>query len=172
MTQPPLNSRGELGIVASETSSHTDFDFLFGRWAIHNRRLKTRLNNDDEWIKFEATAECRKILQGFGNIDQFLTEFDGVPFEGASFRLFNPETRLWSIYWADSNAVVLDVPQVGSFDGNIGRFYAKDVHAGEPIIVVFEWDKSNPETPLWSQAFSLDDGATWEWNWHMTFHRQ
>jgi hypothetical protein len=168
----PLNSNGELEIVASVTSSHTDFDFLFGRWAIHNRKLKTRLSNNQEWIEFDATAECRKILQGFGNIDQFITEFDGVLFEGASFRLFNPKTKLWSIYWADSDAVVMDVPQVGSFDGNIGRFYAEDVYAGKPIVVVFEWDKSNPENPLWSQAFSADKGQTWEWNWHMTFERQ
>ena len=113
----------------------------------------------------------RKILQGFGNVDQFITEFDGVTFEGASFRLFNPRTRLWSIYWADSSAVVMDVPQVGSFDGNIGKFFAEDVYAGKPIVVVFEWDKSNPESPLWSQAFSPDKGQTWEWNWHMTFER-
>lgn len=168
----PLNSTGELEIVPSEISSHTDFDFLFGRWTIHNRKLKTRLSNNHQWIEFNATCECRKILQGFGNTDQFITEFDGVLFEGASFRLFNPRTRLWSIYWADSNAVVMDVPQVGSFDGNIGKFYAEDVYAGKPIVVVFEWDKSNPENPLWSQAFSPDKGQTWEWNWHMMFERQ
>ena len=172
MTQLPLNSKGELEVVASENSSHTDFDFLFGRWTIQNRRLKTRLSNNHQWIEFEATGECRKILHGFGNIDQFITEFDGVPFEGASFRLFNPRTRLWSIYWADSNAVTMDVPQVGSFDRNIGRFYADDVYENKPIVVVFQWDKSHPDAPVWSQAFSPDNGETWEWNWHMTFHRQ
>lgn len=172
MTQLPLNPIGARGIVASETSSHTDFDFLFGRWTIQNRKLKTRLKNDHEWSEFEATAECRKILQGFGNVDQFITEVDGVPFEGASFRLFNPRTRLWSIYWADSNAVTMDVPQVGSFDGDIGRFYAEDTYDGIPILVAFMWDKSNPDIPLWSQAFSPDKGATWEWNWHMTLYRQ
>lgn len=172
MTRLPLNSVGELEIVASEASSHTDFDFLFGRWTIHNRKLKTRLNNHDEWIEFEATCECRKILKGFGNIDQFITDFDGVPFEGASFRLFNLRTRLWSIYWADSNAVTLDVPQVGSFDGDIGTFYAQDTFDEKPIVVVFEWDKSNSEIPVWRQAFSPDKGETWEWNWRMTFYRR
>ena len=162
----------QLDIVASETSSHTDFDFLFGRWTIRNRKLKTRLSNNNEWIEFDATCDCRKILDGFGNVDQFITEFDGVPFEGASFRLFNPRTRLWSIYWADSNAVVMDVPQIGSFDGNVGRFYAEDTHDGKPIVVVFEWDKTNPDAPLWSQAFSPDEGQTWEWNWSMKFQRQ
>jgi hypothetical protein len=68
--------------------------------------------------------------------------------------------------------VVLDVPQVGSFDGDVGRFYAKDLFEGNPIIVVFQWDKTNPDSPIWSQAFSPDNGAKWEWNWYMTFSRQ
>jgi hypothetical protein len=101
-------------------------------------------------------------------ITQNEMEFDGVPFQGATFRLFNPKTMLWSLYWADSNVVVMDVPQVGSFDGDIGRFYAKDVFEEKPIIVVFQWDKTNPDSPIWSQAFSPDNGATWEWNWYVT----
>lgn len=162
----------DLNITPSETSSPSDFDFLFGKWKIHNRKLKTRLNNCTEWIEFEATGECGKILNGFGNTDRFITEFDGQPFEGATLRLFNPKTRLWSIYWADSSSVVLDVPQTGSFEGNIGKFYARDVFEEKNIIVLFHWDKTDPDAPVWSQAFSSDEGRTWEWNWYMTMFRE
>ena len=172
MSQVAFHTRGDLEIIASKTSSHKDFEFLIGNWKIHNRKLKTRLNNCTEWLEFEATGECHKILNGFGNTDQFTTEFNGVPFQGATFRLFNPKTRLWSLYWADSNVVVLDVPQVGSFEGHIGRFYAKEVFEGKPIIVVFQWDKTNADAPVWSQAFSTDRGKTWEWNWFMTFSKK
>ena len=65
----------------------------------------------------------------------------------------------------------MDVPQVGSFDGDIGRFFAEDVFEGRRILVVFEWDKSNLDVPVWRQAFSPDQGHTWEVNWHMTFHK-
>jgi hypothetical protein len=172
MSQLSFTPTGDLEVIPSKTSSNNDFDFLVGEWKIRNKKLKTRLNNCAEWLEFNATGSCHKILNGFGNTDQFITEFDGIPFQGASFRLFNPKTRLWSIYWADSNVVVLDVPQVGSFDGDVGRFYAKDVFEGKPITVVFQWDKTNPDSPVWSQAFSPDNGATWEWNWYMTFSRQ
>jgi len=172
MEQMSINSFGDLEIIPTKTSSRNDFDFFVGKWKIHNKKLKTRLNDCNDWTEFEALCECRKILDGFGNTDSFKTEFDGKPFEGMTLRLFNPQTKLWSIYWADSNAVVLDVPQIGSFDGGIGKFYARDVFAGKPIIVQFCWNATDPKIPIWSQAFSADEGQTWEWNWYMTFERR
>jgi hypothetical protein len=93
-------------------------------------------------------------------------------FEGNSLRLFNPQTRLWSIYCANSETVVLDVPQFGSFEDKIGRFYARDTYEDKNIIVQFCWDATEADLPDWSQAFSPDDGQTWEWNWYMTFSRR
>ena len=161
----------DLKIVASESSAASDFDFLIGSWNVHNRKLKTRLNNCDDWVEFEALVECRKILEGFGNIDTFHVEL-GTPREGMALRLFNPQTRLWSIYWANSTVVVLDVPQVGSFENGIGKFYARDRFEGKDIVVQYRWDASKASSPVWSQAFSPDDGRTWEWNWYMTFQRR
>ena len=163
---------GDLEIVPAKGSSQKDFDFLVGKWKVHNRKLKSRLSGCSEWSEFEAQVDCRKILNGYGNIDSFQTTFDRRPFEGMSLRLFSPESRLWSIYWANSETVVLDVPQVGSFENKIGSFYARDTHEQKDIIVQFRWDASNPSTPVWSQAFSPDNGQTWEWNWYMTFHRE
>lgn len=172
MEQQSFNAADDLAIVASKNSSPNDFDFLVGNWRIQNRKLKTRLSNCQEWSEFEALGECKKILNGFGNIDDFRAEFDGMPFEGMSLRLFDPKTKLWRIYWADSNAVVLETPVVGSFDGKIGKFYSRDVFEEKGIILQFQWDKTNADVLTWSQAFSADNGRTWEWNWYMTFHRQ
>jgi hypothetical protein len=162
----------DLKIIASPASSKNDFDFFVGSWKVRNRKLNRRLADCNEWTEFAATSECRKLLNGFANTDSFYATFDGKPFEGMTFRLFNPLTKLWSIYWADSNVVVLDVGQIGSFDGNIGEFFARDTFDGKPIIVKFNWDKTNPNEPIWSQAFSTDNGETWEWNWYMYFEKE
>ena len=61
--------------------------------------------------------------------------------------------------------------KVGSFDGDIGEFFARDVVAGKKVVVKFHWDKRNPEAPIWSAAFSVDEGQTWEWNWYAYFAR-
>lgn len=171
MQQPPIDSSGDLHIVPSKTSSQDDFEFLVGKWRIHNRKLKTRLKNSKEWLEFEAFGETQRNLNGFGTIDSYKTTFNGQAFEAMALRLFNPKTKLWSIYWADSNVVVMDPPVVGSFDGKIGSFYGKDFWEETPIIVQFRWDKTNADSPVWSQAFSTDNGKTWEWNWYMTFSR-
>ena len=167
-----LASNGELTITPSSTSSPSDFDFFTGKWNIHNRKLKTRLENCTDWLEFEATGEMKKILNGLGNTDDFITTLDGTPFEGRTLRLFNPRTKLWSIYWADSNSGVLLDPVVGSFDGLLGSFYSKDMFNDLPILVVYQWDRTDPEKPVWSQAFSSDNGETWEWNWYLYMSRR
>ncbi len=166
---PALNFdlNGDLIISATPSSSKHDFDFFEGRWKLHNKKLKSRLNRCTEWAEFESTQEMYKVLSGIGNIDNFLATFNGLPFEGMSVRLFNPNTRLWSIYWADSIHGKLDPPVVGSFENKIGHFFTKDTLDGKNILVVFRWDARDQDNPVWSQAFSGDQGKTWEWNWFM-----
>ena len=161
----------ELKISASARSSHKDFDFFIGKWRIKNRKLKTRLDNCDEWIEFEATQTNYTALNGLANMDHFYATLNGRAFEGMTIRLFNPKTRLWSIYWADSNTGTLDRPVVGSFDKNIGHFYTRDIFQGKDIIMLFQWDKTDKDNPVWSQAYSTDNGLTWEWNWYMYMSR-
>jgi hypothetical protein len=163
---PPLqfDSAGALAIQPSPTSSQHDFDFLVGDWNLRNRKLKSRLAHSDEWIAFESRVAMHQILGGMGNIDKYTDLVSGKPYEGVALRLFNAKTRLWSIYWADSNSGALDPPVVGSFADQVGHFFARDTYKGQNIIVVFRWDVRNPQRPIWSQAFSTDEGKTWEWN--------
>lgn len=172
LTNASVTSTGDLEIVASKTSSLHDFDFLTGNWRMDNQRLKARLKNSKEWEAFESMDENPgPILQGIGNMDIYKATFDGKPMEGLTLRLFDPKTRLWSLYWVSSTNGVLDPPVVGSFEGNIGRFYCKDVYQGTPVLVMFHWDKTDKDNPVWSQAFSTDNGVTWEWNWTNVSHR-
>lgn len=154
--------------VQTEPSTR-DFDFWMGRWIAHNRRLRQRLAGSDEWDEFEATVVARPLLDGLGNEDEFRTDHAGG-FAGMSLRFFDPETRKWSIYWADSRRPgLLDPPVIGSFSGDTGVFEGEDVFEGRPIIVRFLWSGVTTQTPRWEQAFSDDGGRTWETNWVMEF---
>jgi hypothetical protein len=147
------------------------FDFWMGRWKVRNRMLRERLKGSSDWIHFEATSVARPLLDGLGNEDEFRTDHDGG-FIGMSFRFFDPMTDLWAIYWADSRRPgVLDPPVFGSFSGDTGLFEGSDTFEGRPILVRFVWSGVTTPTPRWEQAFSDDDGETWETNWVMEFTR-
>jgi hypothetical protein len=174
---PKLNfdANGNLLIKASSTSSHSDFDFLVGKWKMYHRRLNKRLENCKEWTEFESTDSNYKILSGTADMDIYSTTqmpgLEGKLFEGVTLRLFDPKSRLWRLYWVASNVGVLDPPVIGSFENNVGHFFTKDTFNGKNIIVVFRWDVRDKDHPVWSQAFSPDNGKSWEWNWYNVSER-
>jgi len=172
MPKLKFDPKGDLIITASATSSKHDFDYLVGKWTMKNKHLNERLNNCKEWTEFESSVENWSGLEGVGNFDIVRRRLDnGTVYEGRTIRTFDPETRLWRLYWIDINGGPLDPPVVGSFENGIGLFFGKDFQVGRPVIVVFKWDKRNPEQPVWSQAFSDDNGKTWEWNYTNTSYR-
>ena len=149
-----------------------DFDFLFGRWRVHNARLRRRLAGCTEWQQFDAIMDCRPILGGIGNIDEFVTdEFGPGVFIGATLRLYDAAAERWSIYWASNRTGVLEPPVSGRFADGVGRFEGDDRHEGVPVRVRFTWNVAGPDGASWEQAFSADAGATWETNWRMRLTR-
>ena len=156
-------------VAGARLPTAQDFDFFMGRWTVQNRRLTERLAGSDEWEEFESTSVAHPILGGLGNEDEFRTH-DAGGFIGMSFRFFDPVKRRWSIYWADSRRPgELDPPVFGTFSGDIGVFEGEDEFEGRPIRVRFIWSGTRTRTPRWEQAFSADDGETWETNWIMDF---
>jgi hypothetical protein len=157
---------------AVHTSTPSDFDFIIGHWLVHHRRLNARLCGCTEWTEFSGVNTTRKILGGFGNVEDNVLGFPDGDVQAAAFRSFDPVTRTWAIWWLDGRAPHhLDVPVVGSFSGGEGAFFADDVFDGKPIKVRFVWKVNAGSRPTWEQAFSGDAGLTWETNWTMEFQR-
>ncbi|HZE83623.1 MAG TPA: hypothetical protein VE035_04900, partial [Puia sp.] len=123
MPKLKFDAKGELIIVASSTSSNHDFDYLVGKWKMKNKHLNSRLNNCKEFTEFESTVENHNGLEGMGNFDIVRRDNNGKIYEGRTIRTFDPETRLWRIYWIDSNGGPIDPPVIGSFNNGIGLFF-------------------------------------------------
>jgi hypothetical protein len=140
-----------------------DFDFYFGSWDVTVRRLKQALVGSKDWEEYPATDESRPIIGGMGCIDRFRTERI-AGFEGMALRLFDPTTRDWHIYWADSRGGALGTPLVGRFKDGIGTFTVADEWAGKPVISRNLWLDIKRDSVRWEQAMSADDGKTWETN--------
>ena len=153
---------------AVRDGSH-DFDFIYGRWRMPNHRLVKRLAGSHEWTDFISCTEGVPLAGGIGDMDALRTNY-WKDFVGITIRTYDPETGLWRLYWFDNRFShgVLDPPVVGKFNGNVGVFEGKDTFNGQPIIVRFTWTinpKGSEAVAKWEQAFSPDDGKTWETNW-------
>ncbi len=145
-----------------------DFDFMFGSWTVQHRRLKARLRNCAEWEMFEGTSATSPILGGHGNLEDNRVDFPGGSYRAIALRSFDAAAGQWAIWWLDQRAPHnLDVPVVGEFVGNTGAFFADDTIDGTQIKVRFLWKRG--VMPQWEQAFSTDNGKSWETNWIMEF---
>jgi hypothetical protein len=145
-----------------------DFDFLIGEWDVENEYLKQRLSGASEWETFAATSRVEKVMDGCANLDQMSVPARG--FTGMTLRLYDPATRLWSIYWSDTKSCRLFPPTIGKFEDGRGAFFGDDVEGGTPVKVRFIWTPG--ASPRWEQSMSTDAGATWELNWVMKFTRK
>jgi len=153
-------------------SAPADFDFVIGDWRVTHRRLKERLAGCTDWIEFDGAMSTRKILGGFGNLEDNVLHFPEGDVRAVALRSYDAEAKTWSIWWLDGRFPgKLDVPVVGRFEGGVGTFFARDVLHGMPITVRFEWRRIDADTLRWNQAFSPDDGRSWETNWTMDFRR-
>jgi hypothetical protein len=163
---------------ASASAGHdgrADFDFIFGRWRVHNRKLADVTDPAcDDWAEFGATAQAEPILGGLGHVDRIWADAPpgDKPFEGFTLRQFDPDAGLWRIWWASSRRPGhLDPPVEGSWRDDRGRFYCDDIVNGQAVKIRFEWTNDSPSTARWEQAFSHDGGATWRTNWIMDLTR-
>lgn len=170
---PPCLSAAQPAIsrVADDAQAHA-FDFLMGTWKVQNSFLAKRLQHSHEWLKFQATDVESPLRTGTGNLEHYLTSH-WPDFIGMGLRLYDPQTRKWTIYWSDNHFSrgVLQPPVVGAFEDGRGVFEGPDHFGGVPIMVRYTWRSLDHGHARWSQAFSRDDGITWETNWIMDLTR-
>lgn len=157
-------------IDALENNSPTDFDFEIGEWFVKHKKLKNFFDSSNDWIAFEGFSSTKKVLGGFGNVEENILRLPSHTYRAVAIRTYDLKTREWSIWWLDGRFPgVLDKPVVGTFKGKIGTFYGEDILQNRPTKVRFIWDARDINKPRWEQAFSFDNGVTWQTNWVMEF---
>ena len=162
---------GDQAMTGRWQDGRADFDFYIGRWKVHHRMLRKRLEEAQEWEACEGTAVVRKVLEGLGNVDEITIERAAGRVVGMTVRLFDPRSQQWSIYWADSVNGGLQPPMFGEFKNGRGIFYNQETFNGKKIFIRFIWSSQAADRCRWEQAFSADGGSTWETNWIMEFMR-
>lgn len=165
-------SRAQSAAAPTTRDGRKDFDFLAGTWRTHYRLLKRRLSNDHEWYDCSGASKVTPFWGGSGNLEDGDLRCPGSHIVGMTLRLYNAQTHEWSLWWGTRTRGLVPPPQVGHFDGRgVGEFYAPDKHDGKPIIVRYKWTLLPGDHPYFEQAYSPDDGKTWETNWTCVYTR-
>ncbi len=158
-------------VVAEVPAKHDgqhDFDFEFGAWKTHLKRRLHPLTGSNEWVEYEGTTIVRKVWDGRSNLVELEVAGPAGKIEGASWRLYNPQGRQWSLNFANSAIGTTTAPAIGEFKTGRGEFYAQDTLNGRSILVRFIISDIKTDSAHFEQAFSDDGGKTWEVNWIAT----
>jgi hypothetical protein len=151
-----------------ERDGQHDFDFEIGTWKTRLSRLVHPLTGSTEWVRYEGTTAVRKVWNGRANLVELEVDGPAGHIQALSLRLYNPQSRQWSLNFANSRVGSMAVPAIGGFKGRRGEFVNPDSLDGRVILVRFVISVITPDSCHFEQSFSADGGKTWEPNWIAT----
>lgn len=154
------------GDPAPSGDGQRDFDWEIGAWHTDVRVLADPLSDtEDEWLRFGGTSVVRPLLDRRANVVELKVAGPTGQIEGLNMRLWEPEAKRWSLTFVNIRNGLLTPSVYGGFHDGIGEFYGDDQLDGRPIKVRFLVYRHGADRARFEQAFSEDDGTTWETNW-------
>lgn len=160
-----------MSAATSEHDNQHDFDFEFGSWKTHLKRLQHPLTGSDNWVEYDGTSVVQKLWNGRANFGELAVDGPAGHIEGLTLRLYNPQSHQWRLYWANSRDGILAVPAIGQFNNGCGEFFDQEDIQGKSIFVRFNFSDVTANSLRTEQAFTPDWGKTWEPNWIGVFTR-
>ena len=148
-----------------------DFDFNFGVWKTHIRRLQHPLTGSRTWVDYDGTSVVSKVWGGRASLFELEATGSAGHIEGVGLRLYNPRSHQWSLNRTNSTDGVMTTPMIGRFYHGEGQFYDQEEFQGRIIMSRNGFSAITPNSSRFEQAFSDDAGKTWETNWIMTLTR-
>ena len=154
------------GTQRAATDGQGDFDWELGSWRTSVQVLAEPLSDsEDEWLRFDGTSVVRPLMDGRANVVELRISGPAGQINGLNLRLYEPTAQRWSSTFVNLRDGMLTPSVFGTFTDGVGEFYGDDQLDGRPIKVRFTVERQGPSRARFEQAFSDDDGATWETNW-------
>ena len=155
--------------ATSRPDGQHDFDWEIGSWKTQLKRLQHPLTSSTAWVEYEGTSAVRKVWDGRANLVELDVTGPAGRIVGLSLRLYNPESRQWSLNFSNVRGGTLSPPVYGEFKNGRGEFFGVDtLDGGRAILVRFVISQLDANLWRFEQAFSDDGGKTWEVNWIAT----
>ena len=151
--------------ASQQADGQHDFDFEFGAWKTHLRRLVGPLTGSTTWVEYDGTTVVRKVWDGLANLLELVVDGPAGHLEALSLRLYDPQSQQWSLNFSGLGSGSLSVPAIGRFRNGRGEFFNQETLNGRAILVRFVISDITSTSCRFEQSFSDDGGKTWETNW-------
>ena len=152
--------------AAPPRDGQADFDWELGTWRTSVRVLAEPLSDSaDRWLEFEGTSVVRPLMDGRANVVELRVSGAAGEIAGLNLRLYEPATQRWSATFASLRDGQLTPSVFGGFHDGVGEFHGDDDLGGRPITVRFVIERDGADRATFTQAFSADEGTTWQTNW-------
>jgi hypothetical protein len=155
--------------VASDTAPQTaslrdgqhDFDFNFGVWHTHIRRVLDPFSASSKSVELNGTVTVRKVWDGRAQLEEIEADGPNGHWEGLTLFLYNPQSHQWRQTFIDNKTGVLNTPTIGSFKDGRGELFSQDTFHDKSILVRGVWSNIKPGSHRYEESYSNDGGATW-----------
>lgn len=160
-----LAHNGAPAAAPSASDSQQDFNWELGNWDTKLRRLSKPLSGSQEWLEYTGTTVVTPLMDRRANIVEFDVRGPAGRISGVSLRLYQPASGQWSLHFANLANGLMTEPMQGSFKQGRGTFFGQDELNGRKIMVRFLIIPVSADQWRFEQAYSADEGKTWEDNW-------
>jgi hypothetical protein len=147
--------------VSPTRDGQHDFDFNFGVWRTHIRRVLDPLSGSTHSMELNGTVSVRKVWDGRAALEEIEADGPNGHWEGMTLFLYNPQAHQWSQSFVNSKSGTLNVPLIGAFNNGRGELFSQDTFEGRSILVRATWSDITPDAHHFEEAYSEDGGRTW-----------
>jgi len=158
----PLGASSEPAQPPNEArDGQHDFDFNFGTWKTHIKRILDPLSGATKSIELNGTVTVRRVWDGRAQLEEIEADGPNGHWEGMTLFLYNPQARQWSQSFVNSKSGVLTAPLLGAFKDGRGELFATDTFNDRSVLVRTVWSDIKPNSHHFEQSYSDDGGKTW-----------
>ena len=158
----PLGASSEPAQPPNEArDGQHDFDFNFGTWKTHIKRILDPLSGATKSIELNGTVTVRRVWDGRAQLEEIEADGPNGHWEGMTLFLYNPQARQWSQSFVNSKSGVLTAPLLGAVKDGRGELFATDTFNDRSVLVRTVWSDIKPNSHHFEQSYSDDGGKTW-----------
>lgn len=138
-----------------------DFDFNFGVWKTHIRRLKEPFAGSADYVEMHGTVTVRKVWNGRAQLEEIEVDGPAGHWQGLTLFLYDPKAHQWSQTFINSAAGSFSGGLIGEFKDGRGELYAQQTLGGRSVLIRGVWSDIKPDSHHFEESYSDDGGKTW-----------